>query len=199
MTEVALTAGEILDAAEAALRRFGPEKATVVDVARALGVSHGSVYRHFASKAELRDAVTRRWLERVSEPLAAIAAERTAPPRRLRRWFDRLRELKAAKALGDPELFATYVALAAEAREVVSAHVDALIAQVALIVRDGVERGDFVARDVTGTARALLSATQRFHHPVHASEWGTPDNDIAFEEVWHLLERALAPQRAVRR
>ena len=39
------------------LRRFGPEKATVVDVARALGVTHGSVYRYFPSKAALRDAV----------------------------------------------------------------------------------------------------------------------------------------------
>ena len=44
------------------LRRFGPAKTTVVDVARALDVSHGSVYRHFPSKAALRDAVTERWL-----------------------------------------------------------------------------------------------------------------------------------------
>jgi AcrR family transcriptional regulator len=69
MTDGALTADDILIAAEEALRRFGPDKATVVDVARALGVSHGSVYRHFASKAVLRDAVAHRWLARVEEPL----------------------------------------------------------------------------------------------------------------------------------
>jgi len=38
-----LTAEAILDAAEEALRRFGPAKTSVVDVARALDVSHGSV------------------------------------------------------------------------------------------------------------------------------------------------------------
>ncbi len=42
-----LTAEQILDAAEEVLRRFGPEKANVVDLARALGASRGSVYRHF--------------------------------------------------------------------------------------------------------------------------------------------------------
>lgn len=43
------------------LRRFGPQKANLVDVARALEVSHGTIYRHFASKAALRDAVAQRW------------------------------------------------------------------------------------------------------------------------------------------
>ena len=66
MTESALTPEQILEAAEDVIRRFGPTKATVVDVARALGVSHGSVYRHFASKAALRDAVTERWLARIA-------------------------------------------------------------------------------------------------------------------------------------
>ncbi len=56
MTDEALTPDRILDAAEDVLRRYGPAKATVVDVARALGVSHGSVYRHFPSKAEIRQS-----------------------------------------------------------------------------------------------------------------------------------------------
>src|SRR5581483_8730049 len=77
----------ILDAAEEVLARFGPQKTTVVDVARALGVSHGSVYRFFPSKAGLRDAVTERWLARVSDPLAEIAGGGGPASIRLRRWF----------------------------------------------------------------------------------------------------------------
>jgi hypothetical protein len=49
MATETLTQERILEAAEEVLRRFGPAKANVVDVARALGVSHGSVYRHFPS------------------------------------------------------------------------------------------------------------------------------------------------------
>ena len=47
----------------------------MLDVSRSLGVSHGSVYRHFPSKTALRDAVAERWLARVSAPLAMVAAE----------------------------------------------------------------------------------------------------------------------------
>ena len=43
MVAEALTADRILEAAEEVLRRHGPAKTNVVDVARALGVSHGSV------------------------------------------------------------------------------------------------------------------------------------------------------------
>jgi len=52
-----LTAATILDTAEDVLRRFGPVKASVVDVARALDISHGSVYRHFASKAQMYEGL----------------------------------------------------------------------------------------------------------------------------------------------
>ncbi|BBC31512.1 hypothetical protein SGFS_028060 [Streptomyces graminofaciens] len=55
-----LTAERIVQATEEVLRRHGFAKATVVDVSCALGVSHASVYRHFASKAALHEAVTKR-------------------------------------------------------------------------------------------------------------------------------------------
>ena len=61
LDDAPLTRDRIVSAAEDVLRRFGPAKATVVDVARALGVSHAAVYRHVATKAELRDLVVGRW------------------------------------------------------------------------------------------------------------------------------------------
>ena len=122
MNDAALTPDRILDAAEEVLRRYGPQKTTVVDVARALDVSHGTIYRHYPSKQALRDAVTRRWLHRVVVPLQAIAEERGPAPARLRRWFDALIAHKRRKLLNEPELFATYHALAEDAREVIGEH-----------------------------------------------------------------------------
>jgi AcrR family transcriptional regulator len=192
MTETALTPDRILDAAEQALTRYGLAKATVVDVARALGVSHGSVYRHFPSKAALRDAVTERWLARVSVPLGRIAAEDAPAAERLRRWFVELIAIKRQKVLAEPELFATYRAIVTDSREVVQAHVETLSAQVAAIVADGVRRGEFIAVDPIATGRAIFHATARFHDPSHAAEWADPGVDLAFEEVWALIERGLA-------
>jgi AcrR family transcriptional regulator len=187
-----LTADRILEAAEEVLRRYGPAKANVVDVARVLGVSHGSVYRHFASKAALRDAVTERWLSEISQPLEVVAARDEAAPARLVAWLDLLVTSKRRRALDDPELFATYIELAAEAREVVKAHVDALVEQLARILADGISGGDFTAEDPTASARAVFTATSRFHNPAHAAEWSDPQIDAAYVDVRTLVVRGLA-------
>jgi AcrR family transcriptional regulator len=198
VTEAVLTQERILETAEAVLRRFGPAKATVVDVARALDVSHGSVYRHFPSKAALRDAVAERWLARICEPLQAVADEDGPAPERLRSWLDLLIASKRSRALEDPELFATYVQLVEKSREVVMAHVQALTEQLTRIVADGVERGEFAGVDPTIAGRAVFDATARFHNPAHASEWSDPGIDAAFEGVWSLVVAALEPKEGAR-
>ncbi|HEY4385951.1 MAG TPA: TetR family transcriptional regulator [Ktedonobacteraceae bacterium] len=187
MAEDVLTPVRILDATEDVLRRFGPTKATVVDVARVLGVSHGSVYRHFPSKAALRDAVTERWLARLSAPLDPVVAEKGPAMERLRRWFDLLIASKHKSAFADPELFATYMELVAEARNVVKAHVDNLAHQIAQIIADGVAQGEFAPVNPAVAGQAVFDATARFHNPVHVAEWADPDIDAAFEGVWSLI------------
>jgi AcrR family transcriptional regulator len=198
MIEAALTPDRILDAAEETLTRYGPAKTTVVDVARALGVSHGSVYRHFPSKAALRDAVTERWLARFSDPLARIAKEDTPAPERLRRWFDVLIAAKRNKMKVEPELFATYHAIFAESREVIRAHVDTLSGQITRIVADGIARGEFAPVDPMRSGQAIFYATARFHDPSHAAEWNDPGIDTVFESVWALILRGLRPTDADR-
>ncbi len=198
MATETLTSERILEAAEDVLRRYGPAKANVVDVARALGVSHGSVYRHFGSKAALRDAVTERWLASISEPLEAVAQQGGPAPERLQQWLDLLVSSKRSKALADPELFATYIELTADARDVVKAHVDTLVAQLARIVADGVARGAFEATDPDATGRAIFDATARFHNPAHAPEWSNPGIDAAYERVRALVLKGLTPKRSRR-
>jgi AcrR family transcriptional regulator len=195
VSETVLTSERILEAAEDVLRRFGPAKATVVDVARALEVSHGSVYRHFPSKAALRDAVAERWLARISEPLEVVAREDGPATERLRRWLELLIASKRSLALEDPELFETYVQLVAESREVVASHVETLAGQLAAIVADGVQRGEFADVNPVMAGRAVFDATARFHNPVHAAEWSDPGIDAAFEGVWSLVVAALRPRK----
>lgn len=187
----ALTPEKILETAEQVLRRFGPAKTTVVDVARALGVSHGSVYRHFASKVELRDAVVERWLKRTTDPLEQIAKGQEPPLLRLRQWFEALFATKRAKVVSDPELFAMSREIFAAAHEVIARHAATLEGQVATILRDGVARGDFELDDVNDTAKAMLDATARFHDPAHSTEWSAPGVDAAFERVWGLVTASL--------
>jgi hypothetical protein len=97
---------------------------------------------------------------------------------RLRRWLELL--------------FATYVELVGESRDVVRAHVRILTEQLAAIIADGTRAGELVAADPQVEARAVFDATARFHDPAHAAEWFEPGIDEAFEGVWSIVVRALA-------
>ena len=186
-----LTLDRILDTAEDVIRRFGPAKATVVDVARALGVSHAAVYRHVATKAQLRDLVVGRWVEATMPPLREIAAKSGPAPQRLRRLFDTLIAIKRRRATDDPELFRAYLTLAQGAQSVVTAHVDELIALAATIIRTGVKEGTFRHIDPLAAGRAVLLGTSKFHHPAHAAEWTDPAIDAAYDDVWQVLMEGL--------
>jgi AcrR family transcriptional regulator len=191
-TPETLTAERILEATEEVLRRHGPAKATVVDVARALGVSHGSVYRHFRTKAELREAVMKRWLDRTSHGLTGIASDpRRDPETRLRDWLAALFAAKRRKAGDDPELFATYMALAKENGPAVGEHVDDLTGQLTRIIEAGVASGAFTAPDPAVSARAVFQATGRFHDPGYFAAWERPGADDDFRAVVELLLRGL--------
>ncbi|MFC8671589.1 MULTISPECIES: TetR family transcriptional regulator [Streptomyces] len=190
-TTETLTAERILEATEEVLRRHGPAKATVVDVARALGVSHGSVYRHFRTKAALRAAVIKRWLDRTSVSLAGIAADEDRTPQtRLRDWLAALFEAKRRKAGDDPELFATYMVLTREAGSVVDEHIADLTGQLTGIIEAGTASGAFTG-DPAAQARAVFQATGRFHDPAYFTEWERPEADGDFAALVELLLRGL--------
>jgi AcrR family transcriptional regulator len=188
---VVLTPERILEVTEDVLRRFGLAKATVVDVARALDVSHGSVYRHFPSKASLRQAVAKRWLDRVNAPLQKIAEEQGPAPDRLERWLRTMFAIKHKKVSDDPEMFRTYLTLAQEACTVVKAHKDGLVEQIVHILSDGVEQGVFAVTDLKTSARAIFDATSRFHHPAHAEEWSEAELAARIDAVLTVLLRGL--------
>ncbi|MEV0234384.1 TetR family transcriptional regulator [Nonomuraea sp. NPDC050786] len=194
MTDGILTADQILTAAQDVLRRYGPAKATVVDVARALGVSHGSVYRHFPSKAALREAVTQRWLDESHAELGVVLASDAPAPVRLREWLSALFRAKRKKALDDPELFATYTVLVSESSEVIDRHLADLVGQVRQIIEAGVARGEFAAPDPAAAARAVFYASVRFHNPAHAAHWSLPDIEDDFAALCDLLLRGLEPR-----
>jgi AcrR family transcriptional regulator len=192
---VVLTPERILEATEEVLRRYGLAKATVVDVARALDVSHGSVYRHFPSKASLRQAVAKRWLDRANAPLQKIAEATGPAPARLEKWLRTMFEIKYKKVCEDPEMFATYLTLAREACAAVKAHKERLVDQVAHIISDGVKQGAFQVADVKSTARAVFDATTRYHHPAHSDEWKDPAQAERIDALLALLLKGLEAPR----
>jgi AcrR family transcriptional regulator len=188
-SDLPLTKENILDAAEQVLRRYGPDKTSVVDVARVLGVSHGTLYRHFSSKSALREAVTERWLQHnISVSLEAITVQFDGSAKeQLRLWLDTLIHNKRTYAINDSEMFAMYASVTLEVVDMITTHVNHLIQQIARIIEKGIQAKAFKAVEPVVTARAIFYATSRFHHPAHAKEWQSSMIDQEFEAVWNLI------------
>lgn len=187
--ELPLSKDEILDAAEQVLRRHGPDKMSVVDVAKVLQVSHGTLYRHYESKAALREALTSRWLHTsIVVPLEAIASETSGRAEEcLLLWIKTLIQIKRKFAVEDSEMFAMYANVTIIEVEMINTHVYRLMEQLRLILERGMANREFKQGDSAALARGIFLATSRFHHPSHALEWGIGSTDEDFESVWHLL------------
>lgn len=187
-----LSREKIVGATGEALRRYGPAKITVIDVARALGVSHGSIYRYFKSKAALLGAVIEIWLRDLSAELALIARGPGTTIEVLETWLAALWRLEMARQADEPEMFATYQQLAHWDDQVVNDHYDILTAQLAGIIRHGVAIGEMRTLEPAPTARSILDATLKFHHPGHAASWNAPSTAAAFQDVWTLIRHGVS-------
>jgi hypothetical protein len=99
-------------------------------------------------------------------PVSKITADKTTPaPKRLKAWARALAEAKRKKVLSDPELFAVFKSIMADAHDVGEAHVAHLKDELADILRDGAKAGDWSVKSPGETATLILNATSRFHHP----------------------------------
>jgi TetR/AcrR family transcriptional repressor of nem operon len=80
------TATQILDVAERLVQERGFNGFSYADVARELGVTKAALHYHFASKAELGDALIERYAERFFEALSKVDGDRREAPEKLRAY-----------------------------------------------------------------------------------------------------------------
>jgi len=182
-----LTKKQILVATEEALRRFGVAKTSVIDVARILNISHGTIYRHFKSKTELLEGVTEKWLdEKIINPLTDVCNDTSMDgPQHLQSYIRTLIELKHHYACEDKEMFEMYAKVTDEAADLIYKHITHMTDQMSEIIT----RGGIKSEEPSRLARTIFYATVRFHHPAHAYEWKSPTIYNEFLDVWTLLEK----------
>jgi AcrR family transcriptional regulator len=190
MTQETSASDRILDAAEQALRRFGVDKTNVVDVARALNMSHGNIYRYFPNKKSLLLAIAERWLVKMMAPLDDIAADDQRPAaNRLLDWLEKIRVAKRKKLQDDPEVFRIHFGIVAEAPEVLARHVEHMRAQIEKIMRDGIAAGELApAMDAPMAAKTFLQASLAFYHPALVMSGPAPSKADAEALVGVLLD-----------
>ena len=164
-----LTPAKILEAARAQVRRFGEAKTNVVDIARALGTSHTSIYRHFRSKAEIFDAIIQSTMQDEKELAKAFADASQPAAERLTGLVMALHRRKLESLSSDPEVYRLYRRVVEERSDIVRAYSASMTTLVATILADGVQRGEFKLDDVNSAAEIVRDAVTVYVHPAHVA------------------------------
>ncbi len=86
----------ILNAAQALMQSRGANGMSYEDVSQAVGIRKASIHYHFASKADLIEAVLERYAVRFDEAVAQICATGESGARQLRSFTDIFRQTLAA-------------------------------------------------------------------------------------------------------
>ena len=88
MNDTPDTRQQILDAAMERILHYGYAKTTMSEIAKDCGMSAGNIYRFFASKLDIAEAMARKFNADMYQAYASIAREKKPAPERLRDFFE---------------------------------------------------------------------------------------------------------------
>lgn len=188
LDKISLDKEIILDRAEEVIRRFGPEKANISDVAKSLKVSHAALYRYYNGKTDLWNAVTKRWLSNLHAPSKDILKEDNPADIKLFRLLEDFAEAKRRSRVNDPEMFANYLKLAQNSMDVIEKSIEDGINSIEEVIVQGITEGIFFTEFPHEAAIAVYHATSAFIHP---NSFEAANRKKNIESVINLLIRGL--------
>ncbi len=156
----------ILEAAKGLLRRYGPDKMTVMDIARLLKMSHANVYRFFRTKSEILDALIDEWLAQIEAFVETIAAREVPASERLEAVVLELHRKRRQKLLDDAEFYETYRRVIELRPDFAEKRREKIFNVFRKLIEAGIEAGEFKAVDSNEAANVLKDASAIFLHPL---------------------------------
>ena len=175
------TRDRIMDVADRLFRQLGFAKTTVADIAEELDMSPANVYRFFASKNAIVEAICRRCLAELDERAWEIARSRGSAPARLERLILEILAYHKANLLTDKRVNDIVLIAIEDSWDAIEAHKEIIRNVVELIIRDGIAAGEFEKVDPTETSRLLMRSLVAFVHPVLISQCLADEEDVEAE------------------
>ena len=191
------TRARIMETAEALFRRLGFAKTAVADIAAELKMSPANVYRFFASKNAIVEAICRRCLSEVEEKAWAVARSKGPAPQRMERLFLEILAYHKENLLIEHRVNEIVVFAIEHMWDTVRAHKEVVRNATELILRDGIESGEFEPVEPRATADLIMRSMLCFTHPVLVGQCLEEGQDMEAEaraSVRFLL-RAITPRR----
>jgi AcrR family transcriptional regulator len=181
----------ILDSAERLFRHYGYSKTTVADVARDLGMSPANIYRFFASKTEIHQAVCGRMLTASHQQALEISRLPISAADRLRKYLHTQHQLVLTAMLDQEKVHEMIVVAIERDWHVIEKHLDRMHGVVEGIIRQGIQAGEFVEQDAAVAARCFGAATVNLCHPQMVAQCLAKQNRATPEELVEFAIKAL--------
>jgi AcrR family transcriptional regulator len=182
------TRARILKEAERLFRHYGYAKTTVADIAAECGMSPANVYRFFASKSEIVEAICELLTSALESELREIANSDAPASTRLTQLIERVAGHTAETYIHEKKVHDMVVVAMEEHWGAIDRHIRAVEAIIVGIVASGIEGGEFRRQDPVKAAKYVHFATSGFCHPVVAAQCcGDPEKPSPSEMAGFLL------------
>lgn len=181
----------ILSAARDLFSRFGLEKTTMEDIARAAGKGKSSLYYYFKSKEEVFAQVIGREIAGLKTAISSALASREDPPEKLRIFVRvRLRYLRD-KANQYTTVREDYLKNYRFIHTLTADYSTWEMRTLREIVREGRDRGLFNVTDLDATSRAIFFALKSLEYP-WAEDLEREDAERSIDVLMDILLRGIS-------
>ncbi|MBP1860176.1 TetR family transcriptional regulator [Rhizobium herbae] len=181
----------ILDSAERLFRHYGYTKTNVADIARDLGMSPANIYRFFASKTEIHQALCGRMLEGGYQQALAISRLPIGAADRLRQYLHAQHQMIVTAMLDHEKVHEMVIVAIERDWHVIEKHIDRMQELLKEIIRQGIASGEFAEQDAAIAARCFGAATVNMCHPQMVAQCLSKPNRATPEELIEFAIKAL--------
>lgn len=184
---------QILKAADEHFRRYGYNRTTVADLAKAIGLSTAYIYKFFESKQVIGEAICAVALGRISAELRKIVREPKSAADRLRLIYLHLAGLSKDLLFKERELHDLAANACAENWQVGINHQATILEIIREIIVQGRESGEFEKKTpIDEGCRAIMQTIEPFWKPIFLEQNFDELEERALS-VANLVLRSLAP------
>jgi len=184
---------QIVTAATEHFSRYGYEKTTVSDLAKAIGFSKAYIYKFFESKQAIGEMICANCLHEIETDVRAAVAEAELPTEKLRRMFKVFTEASLRLFFRDRKLYDIAASAAIGNWQSVQAYEARVQKLLQEVLQAGRQSGEFERKTpLDETATAIYLVMRPYLNPL-LLQYNLDTTDAAPAQLSSLVLRSLAP------
>ncbi|WP_396333303.1 TetR/AcrR family transcriptional regulator [Burkholderia anthina] len=184
---------QIVAAATEHFSRYGYEKTTVSDLAKAIGFSKAYIYKFFESKQAIGEMICANCLHEIESDVRAAVEETDLPPEKLRRMFKVFAEASLRLFFRDRKLYDIAASAATENWQSVQAYEARVQKLLQDVLQEGRQSGDFERKTPLDEAAAAIYLVMRPYLNPLLLQYNFDSADVAPAQLSSLVLRSLSP------